>query len=421
MSGVILSRVHPRRRISSKIRLRSFTAFRMTPNGSIFMSLIELTSADKESYNRFVAQCASGSFLQSWGWGEWQIHLGRTVCRLQILDDNGKPAASIQLIKMLLPLGSYYLYAPYGPVFVGGENFQFSIFNFQLFLQELQRKFPDAVFIRLEPKDAELLTTHYPLLTKSHNIQPGKTLLVDLTKPEEQLLAEMHSKTRYNIKVAQKHGVVIKDEFDISVGHGLFFEETLKLIIGTSRRQKFMTFPVGYYKKMVDFFALNHKSSALAEENYSGQSADLSAVVSAEGEALAKADGIGNSGEVKLHIYKAILSNQLLAAAIMMDFGKTRTFLFGGSSENNKNVMAPYLLHWQAIKDAQAQGFEAYDFWGTETSSGEVPGFVRFKLGFGGKERQYAGAYDFVINKPRYRVYRFLRAVNKMAKKISLG
>ena len=96
----------------------------------------------------------------------------------------------------------------------------------------------------------------------------------------------------------------------------------------------------------------------------------------------AKADALRHLGQIKLHIYKSIYQNKLLASAIFIDFGKTRTFLFGGSSAQDKNVMAPYLLHWQAILDAKNAGMKFYDFWGTETAKGEVPGFVRFKLGF---------------------------------------
>lgn len=342
------------------------------------MNLVELSSADKESYNRFVAESPSGSFLQSWEWGEWQSALGRQGKRYKFQVESGETVGVIQLIKMSLPFGRYYLYAPYGPV---GSN-ELKVESEKL-LQELRKRFSDGIFIRIEPKCLELPTIHYLLPTKSQNIQPGKTLLIDLIKSADDLLAEMHPKTRYNIKVAQKHGVEIKDEFDITAGHGLFFDEALKLIIATSKRQKFITFPPSYYKNLVDFFAL------------------------------------GQLGGVRLHIYKAIFQNQLLAAAIMVDFGKTRTFLFGGSSDEHRNVMAPYFLHWQAMLDAKAQDMAVYDFWGTETSSGEVPGFVRFKLGFGGWEQTYAGAYDYIISKPWYRAYCWLRAANKILKKIS--
>ena len=365
------------------------------------MEIIELSLADKESYNQFVASASSGSFLQSWEWGQWQSALGREVKRFKVLGLRGEDMATIQLIKMPLPLGKYYWYSPYGPVLSG----QWAVDSGQI-PAELQRNFSDAIFIRIEPKGKSLILN--PLsLTKTINIQPGKTLLIDLLKSEEQLLAEMHPKTRYNIKVAQKHGVKIVDEFAVTIGHGLFFEEALKLILETSKRQGFTTFSAGYYKKLVDFFVFQNQASAIAEANDSGQSA----------EALAKADALHGTGEIKLHIYKAVFENKLLAAAIMLDFGSTRTFLFGGSSDENRNVMAPYLMHWQAMLDAKAAGYKTYDFWGTETSSGQVPGFVRFKLGFGGKEIQYAGAYDLVKDRLWYFIYRLSRKINLLIKK----
>ncbi len=341
------------------------------------MEIIELSSTEKDQYNRFVAGQTSGSFLQSWEWGEWQAGLGRQVKRLKFKVESGDTAATIQLIKTPLPFGKYYLYAPYGPVMsekYKGESIKL--------LQELRKNFSDAIFVRIEPKIQSSIFNLQSSIFKSSNIQPGKTLLVDLSKTEDRLLAEMHPKTRYNIKVAQKHGVEIKDEFDISVGHGLFAKEAVQLIAQTAQRQGFKGYSVGYYNKLIDFLAVK------------------------------------NRGDLQLHIYKAIYQNKILAAAIMLDFGRTRTFLFGGSSERDKNVMAPYLLHWQAMRDAAALGMQAYDFWGTETSSGDMPGFVRFKLGFGGREVEYSGAYDIIINRLWYWAYNLLRAANKTVKKV---
>ncbi len=343
------------------------------------MNLAELALTEKESYNQFVASSPSGSFLQSWEWGEWQAHLGRTVSRFKIIDDSGEQVASTQLIKMPLPFGRYYLYAPYGPV--GAKNYEFGIKNYEWLLGCLKEKFINAVFIRIESKDSPLAPHPSPLI-KTKNIQPGKTLLIDLTKPEEQLLSEMHHKTRYNIKLAQKHGVEIKDEFDISIGHGLFAKEAVGLIAETAKRQGFKGYGSGYYNKLIDFLA------------------------------------ISNRGDLNLRIYKAVYQNQILASAIMVDFGQTRVFLFGGSSEENKSVMAPYLLHWTAMRDAKSMGLNFYDFWGIETASGSTPGFVRFKLGFGGKEQQYAGAYDVVIKNFMYKFYSGMRFGNRVIKKM---
>jgi len=343
------------------------------------MKLIEILENQKDEYNNFVAASSSGSFLQAWEWGSWQATLGKDVYRYWILNDAGGTIGSIQLIKMPLPFGRYYLYAPLGPVWA--ESYKLKVESEKL-LQELLSKFSDAVFIRIEPKGLSTFNFQLSTLVKSPNIQPSKTLLVNLGNSEEQLLADMHHKTRYNIKVAQKHNVEVKEELEISIGHGIYFKEAINLICETANRQGFTTYPFDYYKNLIDFFILNQSS------------------------------------EVKAHLYKAIFQNQLLTAAVMIDYGKTRTFLFGGSSEFHKNVMAPYLLHWQAMLDAKANNLSTYDFWGIETSSGATPGFVRFKLGFGGEQKEYAGAYDIFNNQLLYKMYSIFRTINSFKKRL---
>lgn len=356
------------------------------------MKLVELSEADKIQYNNFVATAESGSFLQSWEWGQWQEKLGRKVARFFALDDGGQTIASAQTVIMPLAFGKFYVYVPYGPVF--GAKFEIRNSKFDLSAEALAKvetiikdiisKFSNAIFVRIEPKFGHLDFGSWNLpLQKTANIQPGKTLLINLTKPEDQLLAGMHPKTRYNIKLAQKHGVEIQDEFGLTIGRGLFAREALELIYQTSKRQGYLAQGPGYFAKLVDFFAM-HNSHA----------------------------------DLKLRVYKAIYQQQLLASAIMIDYAKTRTYLFGGSSQDHKNTMAPYLLHWKAMLDAKSAGFEYYDFWGIETSAGDTPGFVRFKLGFGGSATQYPGAYDVVQDRLQYKLYKAMRLLNKWQKKI---
>jgi lipid II:glycine glycyltransferase (peptidoglycan interpeptide bridge formation enzyme) len=342
----------------------------MTP-----MDLVELSEFDKDHYNRFVAQQPSGSFLQSWEWGMWQKKLGREPYRF-LLEDGNRIVASLQVIKSPLPMGKYYLYLPYGPVVE--KNFKFQISNFKYLLQELQQKFPGAVFIRIETKDR--IEGLLSIAKKTTNIQPGKTLIIDLSKSEEQLLAEMHQKTRYNIKLAQRHGVQVVSEPLVVPGHGLYVKEALDLITQTADRQDFQTFPRAYYEQFLDYFALQN-----------------------------------SGGDVKIYLYKALLDRELLTAAIMVDFGNTRTYLFGGSAAHHREAMAPHLLHFTAMLDAKRSGLNFYDFWGVETASGDQPGFVRFKMGFApqGSTIEYPGAYDIAHRKPLYHAYKTLRRVNR--------
>jgi lipid II:glycine glycyltransferase (peptidoglycan interpeptide bridge formation enzyme) len=341
------------------------------------MQLVEVRENNREEYNRFVSMSESGSFLQAWEWGEWQNELGRQVFRFKILDAEGDWIGCVQFIKHELGLKRFYLYAPYGPV----TDFRFKIEDFRLLIQQIYKHFPAAIFVRMEPKD-QVLSTNLEF-RKTKNIQPGKTLVIDLTKPEEELLAQMHSKTRYNIRLAEKHGIKISDEFGLTNGHGLFYKEALEQIADTSKRQGFKSFPVSYYRNLTNFFAMKNPAS-----------------------------------QIKAHLYKAVGQDQLLASGIYLDFAETRTYLFGGSSENHKNLMAPYLMHFKAMQDAKNLGMKYYDFWGLETAASKVPGFVRFKQGFGGGEKLYAGAFDFVLKPWSYKAYQGLRTLQTIFKPI---
>jgi peptidoglycan pentaglycine glycine transferase (the first glycine) len=328
------------------------------------MTPIALTESDMAKYGQFVAQ-NDGSFLQSWDWGNWQEQLGKKVHRFLVMD-NGQTIAAAQIIEAALPYYGSYLYLPYGPVFV--ERGAWSVEQvFSVLINGLQKQFPKSIFIRLEPTTPyNLLPTTYSLQPTKH-IQPGKTLVLDLIKTEEQLLAEMHPKTRYNIKVAQKHGVTITVRDSLS-------EEAKTLIVQTASRQNYKSQPQKYFTRLTNFFRNE-----------------------------------GSPRQIETKVYEAVYNNQLLAVAIIIDFGKTRTYLFGGSSDEHKNVMSRYLLHWQAILEAKLAGKATYDFWGIETAKGETPGFVRFKLGFGGNEIQYPPCVDITNQTLTYRIYGLLR------------
>lgn len=339
------------------------------------MRLLSVSQPEQNVYNRFVAEQETGSFLQSWDWGEWQTGLGRPVERFWCRADDGTIIGCVQLVKMSLPLGHYYWYAPYGPVM----SFKFTPQNLGEFIQEIKNKFPEAWFIRFEPK----INTNFgqwqknlPII-KSVNIQPGSSLVVDLTSSPEALLAAMHPKTRYNIRLAGRHRVEVHKDLVVTPGHGFYYKEAVDLIVDTALRQGYKGHTRKYYENLVDFFARGGKNMTLS-------------------------------------IYKALYKNQLLASAIMVDFGFVRTYLFGGSSEHNKQVMAPYALHWQAMLDAQKAGMKGYDFWGLETAGGKTAGFVRFKAGFGGRFVRYAGAYDAIFQIWPYRAYRLFRSTARM-------
>jgi lipid II:glycine glycyltransferase (peptidoglycan interpeptide bridge formation enzyme) len=125
------------------------------------------------------------------------------------------------------------------------------------------------------------------------------------------------------------------------------------------------------------------------------------------------------SADLRLSVYQALYKQALLATGIMLDFAGTRMYLFGGSATEHRNVMAPYALHWYAIQDAQKHGLSTYDFGGSETAGGKDDfGFTRFKLGFGGEEHSYPGAFDLVTKPLWYTIYTISRRINRIRNKM---
>jgi lipid II:glycine glycyltransferase (peptidoglycan interpeptide bridge formation enzyme) len=112
-------------------------------------------------------------------------------------------------------------------------------------------------------------------------------------------------------------------------------------------------------------------------------------------------------------LYFARFEGRIIAANAVLQFGPYAVYLHGASSNSDRNLMAPYLLQWQQIKDAKNAECRIYDFWGI-TVGNENPrweGITRFKKGFGGREIRYAGVYDLPVNATTYNIYSRIRKV----------
>ncbi len=338
-----------------------------------------------------------GSFLQSFEWGEFQKSLGRKIWRIK----NDDFQASI--IQHRLPFGRNYLYCPRGPVF----DFQRS--NLQNIIARLKEVRPPemkgVIFFRIDPEvmmgqGSEDILKEFDFRKSFKEIQPKRTLILDLTKSENEILAGMHQKTRYNIRVAERHGVkfsIFPSDFACErtrwrAGNSQFsinpkmsndqnFEIFWKLLEQTTKRDKFRPHPKNYYQKML---------GTLSEVESPNISA-ISGGSTSENKSVAK-------------LFLAEYQNKIIAANIVIFFGNRATYLHGASDFEYRNLMAPYLLHWQQILEAKKGGLSEYDFWGIDEK--KWPGLTRFKKGFGGKELEYIGAWDLVFDKKLYRVYK---------------
>lgn len=306
---------------------------------------------DHQTWNQFVKKYGplSGRFLQSWEWGEFQ------GAEKWVWEEKG--VANV-LRKNLRGFGKY-AYCPRGPVVVDESLFLELV-------EGITKSLETILFFRSDfPVNAPTQD-----FKKSVDLQPAHTWMTELTTPDD-LLSSMHQKTRYNIKLAERHGVRI--DFDT-----LNFNEVWPLFEGTSGRGKFRLHEKSYYKRMID---------------------------SLRGE------------DCHAYLVTAVHQDKPIVANIMIDFAGVRTYLHGASSYEHRSLMAPYLLHWVLIKDAIEHGMTHYDWWGVGPAN--VPnhpwaGISRFKRSFPGREIEYPGTYDLVRKPLWYKVYQFARKVRRI-------
>ena len=335
---------------------------------------------DEKQWNAFVKTHGprSGAFLSSWEWGNFQKALGKAVYRKWFEESEKRQAAALCMRNPLF-LGWSAWYCPRGPISVAGYS--------QDFFDSLRERFYGALFLRVEPPcedDAGLAALSAgsgSMLRRSLEIQPSHTLLLSLEQTEESLCSAMHPKTRYNIHVAERKGVKIET---YSAAHdqggrlSQAFEEAWPLFKETGSRGGFHLHAKAYYEHML----------------------------------------VALQGDCEAKLWVARFAGEIIAALISLDFGKTRTYLHGASGNQHRNVMAPFLLQWSAIRDAKAKGFVWYDWWGVAPEDADEShpwaGITRFKTGFGGLRVNYPGTFDVVENLWGYRLYQIFRAIRRM-------
>lgn len=226
-----------------------------------------------------------------------------------------------------------------------------------------------------------------------------QTLLIDLAQSEEELLAAMHEKTRYNIRLALRRGVEIRDS-RLEIRDD--FEKFWKLLEETAKRDKFRTHERGYYEKILEILGDSRLEIRDSEQISNIQSP------------------ISNRMHMRLHI--AYSDSTPLAAAMVGYFGDTATYLHGASSYAHRALMGPYALHWQIMQEVKKEGYKFYDFWGIHSPSPSMgegggegvrdwSGMTRFKMGFGGKVVNYPGTFDLPLSQFWYMVYRLGRNI----------
>lgn len=240
----------------------------------------------------------------------------------------------------------------------------------------------NLIFIKLEPnctKSEELIK-----LVKSNDAVTGKTLFtpstfwIDLTPSEENLMKSFSSKTRYNIRVAERNGVTIKEDNSETA-----FNKYLELTRETVSRQGFFAHSAHYHRLMWE--CLHTEKNPIA------------------------------------HLLTARYKGEIITTWITFAWKNFLYYPYGASTEAHKNVMANNLMMWEAIKFGKKMGLTTFDLWGRE----EGKGFTKFKEGYNPKVIEFLGTWDLVINKPLYTIYRLAEKIRwpilKFAAKLGLS
>lgn len=316
-----------------------------------------------EEWGAFLAQHPHAHILQTSQWGELKTPFGWAP---RYVRQGGLGA---MVLFRTLPLGLSVAYVPRGPVGRG---------DWAAFWPELDAlcRQEHAIFLRVEPEVWQpvpqgFVQNHLPGFRPApHTIQPPRTVLIDLAPPEEDLLMAMKSKTRYNIRLAERKDVVIQSSQDVD----RFYQMSLT----TSERDEFGIHSRAYYQRAFDLFT-PHEACVLLMAEY---------------------------------------NEQLLAGIMAFARGDTAWYFYGASTNRERNRMPTYLLQWEAIRWAKARGCRTYDLWGVpdhpepyleehfmDRSEG-LWGVYRFKRGFGGEVRRTIGAWDRVYRPVFYNLYR---------------
>lgn len=325
------------------------------------MIVREVEENEKELYNKKVYHV-----IQSWEWGEFRKKTGVDVLRLGHFEGD-KLQLGYQMTFHKVPMFRQTIgYFPKGPMpdtkmisaiteIAKGKNVAFVKFEPNVVLADVKKE----KSVQEDFKKLELISSKKTLFTKWN-------FLIDLKKSEVQLLASMHPKTRYNINVAQRYGVQVYEstkQIDFDIYLNLYFE--------TTKRQKYFGHTEKYHKLIWETLM----PSGIAR--------------------------------VLIARYKG----KPLVAWMLFKFNDTLYYPYGGSSLENKEVMASNLICWEAIRLGKKMGLSVFDMWGALAPDAKKNdpwyGFHRFKAGYGPLHVEYVGTYDLILNNTLYKSLNF--------------
>ena len=330
-----------------------------------------LQEKDKERYKQFLSNHERCNFQQSLEWGEVKTSWKKEVILSE--DENGNIIGSLCVWIRKIPIFGNLMYSARGPVCdIHDEKVLKDLTDGA---NALAKKY-HAFVLRIEPdilkSDDEFreIAENIGFKIKDDSkdikdeIQPRFVFRLDIKdKTEDEIFKNFHSKTRYNIRLATKKGVVIKEgtKADLSDFH--------KIMEETGKRDDFIIRSLSYFEKMYDELAPNH-----------------------------------------MKLLMAYYENKPIAGIIPIMYGNKTWYLYGASSNSYRNLMPNYLLQWTAIQEAIKDKKEMYDFRGVSgvvDESHPQYGLYRFKKGFNAEFTEFIGEVYMPYKPIIYKLYKF--------------
>ena len=331
----------------------------------------------KDDWNAFVAASEYPTVMQSWEWGQLKAATGWEPMVVALPDGESFRAGALVLKRPIPRLGRCLLYAPRGPVldFADREAFE----ELMVELRSLAREHR-AVAIKIDPcvpddrrEVADMFRAVGMRFSGSDEAELGGTqprwvMKTDLTPEPDELLASFKSKWRYNIRLAERKGVVMRE----------FTREDLPefhdLLQVTAERDGFRVRTRGYFERLHDLFVPTGMARFFATE----------------------------------------FEGEMISAALVTVMGDTAVYVYGASGNEHRNLMPNHFLQWRMMQWAQERGCRVYDFRGVTREVdgapvGDLGGLNRFKRGFAAEYMEYIGEWDLVASPIWYKLYALAR------------
>lgn len=329
------------------------------------MELKIVKENEKQLFNDFMANGPKGHVLQSYEWGEVKRRTEWQPIRLLVMDEN-KPIAGISILKRRLPipgLNKCIFYAPRGPVadYSDKETLKFLFSN----VKTLAKKH-GAILLKIDPDikapNDEVVKTLASMGFNTRNtgkdfdgVQPKFVFRLSVEKPLKEIFSDFHHKTRYNIRLSARRGVTVK------IGTREDLKPFYKILEETCIRDQFLVRGFDYFETLWD---------ELVEKGLA-------------------------------QLFMAEYEGKYIAGTLALLFGDKVWYLYGASSNENRNVMPNYALQWAMIEWAKENECKIYDFRGVSgdlSPDNPLYGLYRFKKGFSGEFTEFIGEFDMPLS-----------------------